>query len=143
MNNEIKVGDKVRVLSLESIKAKLDVYGIFEGVRFDLQGMSQFCGGTYTVETDVPDGALTLDGTGGWYFSQGMVEKIAGAPAEPAQEIQAIESLDRLRAQMLALVETGVFGPHKPDGCLICPANRIIDDIEALMSKMQPDKTKQ
>ena len=59
------------------------------------------------------------------------------------QEIQAIEALERLRVQMLGLVETGVFGPHKPDGCLICPANRIIDDLEDLMEKMQPDTTKQ
>ena len=37
---------------------------------------------------------------------------------------------------MIDLVESGVFGEHQPRGCLICPANSIIDDIDKLIKKM-------
>ena len=58
-----------------------------------------------------------------------------------AKRRQAIESLERWKEQMVDLVESGVFGKHQPRGCLICPANRIIDDIEKLIKKMNDPNT--
>ena len=52
--------------------------------------------------------------------------------------MQTIENLEDIHENLSDIVGTGIFGEHKPDGCLICPAKGILDDIRDLIQRMNP-----
>jgi hypothetical protein len=53
-------------------------------------------------------------------------------------EIHAIEALERWHTQIFDLIDSGVFGAHKPSDCLFCRAQRIMESIQDLKDKMNP-----
>jgi hypothetical protein len=53
-------------------------------------------------------------------------------------EIHASDSLEKWNAQMSELIDSGVFGEHRPNDCLFCRAQRIVELIQDLRDKMHP-----
>ena len=95
MESKFKVGDKVRVKSLEWYNSNKDMYGhIDRGTILFLEEMSEYCGKEFKIRYVNPGGEYFLKGNE-WIWADWMLEE-----ESKTKEQQVIEQIERVQQEI-------------------------------------------
>ena len=95
MESKYKVGDKVRVKSLEWYNSNKNENGeIVKGYITFLEGMSEYCGKYFEVSYVYPNGICLLKGINWWWHNWMLEDELS------TKEQQALEQLEHVKAEL-------------------------------------------
>lgn len=125
-----KVGDKVRIKSIDWYNANKDFYGGFRvnGLSF-LEGMTQYCGKEAIItEIDGKDGTFKVNLDDEYWFNEKMIEETTENDST-SDTFQNIADTIRKIAEIIRKDNIGLFVKEQDGGILILPCKNEESDL--------------